>query len=105
MLFEKRRLEKELKNRDIEVEELSDQVIEKESELKKLGNNYASYCGFYTFLCFFFHKETKLEECRRKIAELIGYRDKAFEYDSIIEKYLNYEKENVNHFEKIKNDL
>jgi hypothetical protein len=54
MLFEKRRLEKELKNRDIEVEELSDQVIEKESELKKLGNYYASYCGFYTFLCFFF---------------------------------------------------
>jgi hypothetical protein len=56
MLFEKRRLEKELKNRDIEVEELSDQVIEKESELKKLGNYYASYCGFYKFLCFFFIK-------------------------------------------------
>jgi hypothetical protein len=33
---------------------------------------------------------------------LLGYKDKAFIYDSIIVKYLNYEKENVNQFEKIK---
>jgi hypothetical protein len=42
MLFEKRTLEKELKYRDIDVEVLSNQVFEKESELKKLGNYYAS---------------------------------------------------------------
>ena len=56
ILFLKQRLNKKLQNRDIEAEELSDQVIEKESELKKLGNYYASYCGFYKFLCFFFIK-------------------------------------------------
>ncbi len=33
---------------------------------------------------------------------MLGYKDKAFIYDSIIVKYLNYEKENVNQFEKIK---
>ena len=66
----------------MEVEELNDQVIDKENEMKKLVS--------------------KLEECRRKIAELTSYKEKAIEYDSIIDKYQHYEKENSSQHEKIK---
>ena len=38
-VFEKRRLEKELKNRDMDIEELSDQIIDKEDKLKQLGKS------------------------------------------------------------------
>ena len=41
VLFEKRRLENELKNRDSEVDDLNQQVLEKETELKKMGKNKA----------------------------------------------------------------
>jgi hypothetical protein len=54
ILFLKQRLNKKLQNRDIEAEELSDQVIEKESQLKKLGNYFASNLGFNIFYCEFY---------------------------------------------------
>ena len=79
---QKKKLEKEIQNRDMSIYDLQYEIKEKEQQINEYRQKY--------------------EDCKRKLTEMSGFKERAYEYESLSEKFSSIEKDKVYYEEKCK---
>ena len=79
---EKKKLEKEIQNKDMSIYDLQYEIKEKEQQIGEYRQKY--------------------EDCKRKLTEMSGFKERAYEYESLSEKFSSIEKDKVYYEEKCK---
>ena len=79
---EKKKLEKEIQNKDMSIYDLQYEIKEKEQQIKEYRQKY--------------------EDCKRKLTEMSGFKERAYEYEALSEKFSSIEKDKVYYEEKCK---